>query len=98
MHDGVAYGFRSLGTVGVADVEIWGNEHQAGDLKEYLRGEGEEGTGKRGNRIAELWAYVSRLLREVSEWGGWSVPWGRCVRAMLASSRGSSDFCGKAIV
>jgi len=98
MNNGEAYGFKSLGVFGVAGVEVWGDEHEAGDLNEYLGGEGEEGAGKRGSGVADFWVALSGLEREVRGWGRWSVPWGRCGRGKLTLSRGFGDPCSEVIV
>lgn len=56
-----------MGAFGVADVEDLREDYVAGDLNKDLGGEGDQGRGKRESGIAELWVYVSRPLRELSE-------------------------------
>lgn len=60
-----ACGFRSFGAFRVADMEIWENENEAGDLEKDLGWEREERGEVRGIWVAHFCVAVSGLKNEI---------------------------------
>jgi len=62
-----ARGFRSFGAFGVADMEIWEDENEAGDLEKDLGWEREERGEVRRIWVARFCVAVSGLKNEIED-------------------------------